>query len=76
MVDPGEGTAPPLFLDQTETRRTEKKIFFETALLYLKVWMTGPPLSEGLDPPLVRKQIVAERVLKELKQTKSMRDNL
>ena len=30
---------PPLFLNQTEARRAEKKIFFET----------GPPLSQGLD---------------------------
>ena len=28
---------PPIFLDQTEARRTEKKIFFET----------GPPLMSG-----------------------------
>ena len=33
--------APLLFLDQTEAQRAEK-IFLET----------GPPLSEGLDPPL------------------------
>ena len=29
---------------------------FETANpLYLRVWMTGPSLSEGLDPPLITK---------------------
>ena len=46
-VDPGEGPGgprPPLFLDQTEARRAEKKFFFRP----------GPPLSQGLDdrPPL------------------------
>ena len=34
VADPGEGrgegTGPPLFQDQTEARRAEKKIFFET----------------------------------------------
>ena len=34
-------TSPSLFLDQTEARRE-----------YLRVWMTGPPLSQGLDPAL------------------------
>jgi len=53
----GEGPeepAPPFFLDQTEARGAEKKFFFETwsPARYLRVWMTGPPLSEGLDPPL------------------------
>ena len=31
-----------------------KKIFSDTAPPYLRVWMTPPPLSEGLDSPLVR----------------------
>ena len=49
-ADPGEGpggerTAPPLFLDQTQARRAEKKM--ETAPV------PHPPLSEGLGPPLV-----------------------
>ena len=35
------GARPPLFLDQTEARRTEKKIF-ETPP-YLMVWITPPP---------------------------------
>ena len=36
------GAWPSLFLDQTEARRAEKKIF-ETAPAppYLRVWMTG-----------------------------------
>ena len=48
MADPGEGYGgsgrPPLFLDQTETRRAEKKVL-ETA--------PPPTLSQGLDnrPP-------------------------
>ena len=49
------GPAPtPLFLDQNEARRAEKKDFV-FAPPYLWVWMTAippPPLSEGLDPPL------------------------
>ena len=36
------GARPPLFLDQTEARRTEKNVFDPP-----------PPLFEGLDPPLV-----------------------
>ena len=38
------GACPPLFLDQTEGQRAEKK-FFKTApppSPYLGVWMTGP----------------------------------
>ena len=35
-----------LFLDQTETRRAAK-MFFET------IPPSPPPLSEGLDPPLI-----------------------
>ena len=49
---PGGGGAPPLFLDQTEARRSESG------------W-PGPPLSQGLDlalrmiqAPLVREQSV------------------
>ena len=37
MTDPGEAP-PPIYLDQTEARKAEKK-FLET----------GPPLSQGLD---------------------------
>ena len=45
------GPAPtPLFLDQNEARRAEKKNF-ESAPPYLRGCM-NPPLSEGLDPPL------------------------
>ena len=60
MADPGEGgegpgrAEAPLFLDQTEARRAEIK-FMETAVSptpppsYVRVWMTEPPLSQGLD---------------------------
>ena len=52
VTDPGEGPGgqpppPPLFLDQTETRRAEK-IFWSPGHplpTYLRVWMTGPRLS-------------------------------
>ena len=55
VPDPGEGPGGPcplLLLDQTEARRTEKKIF-KTAPppTHLRIWMTVP-LSEGLDTPL------------------------
>ena len=47
VADPGEGRGgpgpPPLFLEQIEARRAEKYIFFGDQ---------GPPLSEGLDPPV------------------------
>ena len=48
----------PLFLDQTEVRKAEKK-FWRPGLPspYLRVWMTTPPpspppFSQGLDPAL------------------------
>ena len=59
VADPGVGPGgpPPLFLDQTEARRAEKKFFWETGPPpFLRVWMTAlppPPLSEGLDPALL-----------------------
>ena len=47
MAEPGEGPGgpgSPLFLDQTETRRAEKKFFWDAPTpAYLRVWMTGPP---------------------------------
>ena len=45
MADPGEGPAP-LFLDQTEARRAEKKFFW-------RPHSSTPALSQGLDPALV-----------------------
>ena len=48
------GLGPPLFLDQTEARRAEKNCFGDqTPHPYLWVLMTGPALSEGVDPPLI-----------------------
>ena len=44
--------APPLFLDQTEDRRAEKTFWGDLPSPYLRVWMTLPPLSQGLDPAL------------------------
>ena len=41
----GSAPPPPLFLDQTEARRAEKK--------FLGTGWPGPPLSQGLDPALV-----------------------
>ena len=50
----GPGGGALLFLDQTEAQRAEKN-FFETAppphFISGSGW-PGPPLSEGLDPPL------------------------
>ena len=46
---PGGSCHLPLFLDQTEARRTEKKIGETGPLLYLRDWMTAPPyLFEAL----------------------------
>ena len=62
VADPGEGPAspPPLFLDQTEAQKAEKKFLRPPpppCPLYLRVWMSTalplPSFSEGLDPPLV-----------------------
>ena len=49
------GPAPPLFLDQTEARRAEK-FFWETGppSLCQGLDYRAPPLSEGLDPPLIQ----------------------
>ena len=44
------GARPALFLDQNEARRVEK-ILFETGPQGLDD--RAPPLSEGLDPPLL-----------------------
>ena len=45
----------PLILDQTKVRRAENLFFFgdhPSAPTHLRLWMTGPPLSQGLDPAL------------------------
>ena len=46
----GPRGSPPLFLDQTEAQRAENNFFRPPP--YLGVWMTAPPLSAGLNPPL------------------------
>ena len=50
----GRGSRGPLFLDQTEARRVEKK-FLETAAPLSQGLDDRPalPLSKGLDPPLL-----------------------
>ena len=60
----GGGPPSPLFLDQTEARKAEKKYLGEIPLhpplTFLRGWMTAPPppplpspsLSQGLDPAL------------------------
>ena len=54
MVDPGEGPGgpPPLFLDQTEAQRAEKKFFWTPSRPLISGPGWPPSLSEGLDPPL------------------------
>ena len=56
VVDPGEGPGgprPPLFLDQNEAQRAEKKLFWGWApTLSQGMDDCPPPLSEGLDLPL------------------------
>ena len=48
------GPGPPLFFDQNEARRTEKNFFGDRAPLISGCgWPVPPPLSEGLDPPLL-----------------------
>ena len=47
------GARPPLFLDQTEARRTEKKFFEPPPHISWSGYPPPPPLFEGLDPPLV-----------------------
>ena len=52
VADPGGepgGPAPRLFLDQTEARRAEKRLFGDRSPPYLWVWMTAPP-----PPPYLR----------------------
>ena len=51
VADPGEGPSP-LFLDQTEARRAEKKLFGRPPPLSQGLDDLPPPLSEGLDPTL------------------------
>ena len=49
VADPGEGPAPlPLFVDQTETRRTKKIFFGDCPHPYLRVWMAAFPLPPYL----------------------------
>ena len=47
------GARPPLFLDQTEARRTEKNFFEPPLISWSGYPPPSPPLFEGLDPPLV-----------------------
>ena len=50
VADPGKC---PLFLDQTEARRADKRFWGDCPPRYLRVWMTAPPpVSQGLDPAL------------------------
>lgn len=53
--------APPLFLDQTEAQRA-KKIFWETAPPFLRVWMTPPPALSAVKAlqlePLVKDHLL------------------
>ena len=55
MADPEEEHGTPLIWDQIEAQRAVIKFLFETLPPppYVRVWMTGDPLSEGLDPQLV-----------------------
>ena len=58
------GLGPHLFLDQTEARRAEK-FFLETPPpLYLRVWMTWSPLSQGLYPALSEGPVSSRRSVK------------
>ena len=50
VADPGEGPggAAPLFFNQTEFRRAKTIFLKTTPPLYLRVWTTGAPSSEGV----------------------------
>ena len=50
----GTRPLPPYFLEQTEAQRTEKVLFgaHPPPPPHLRVWMTAPSLSQGLDPAL------------------------
>jgi len=66
VADPGEASSP-LFSDETEARRAEKKFFGErfAPSPYIRVWMTGPhPISQGLDLALTSAFYVCEKVQK------------
>ena len=54
MADPGEGPGGrgPLIFRSNWGPMGRKKFFLDRAPPYHRVWMTGPPLSEGLDPQL------------------------
>ena len=55
VVDPGKGPGgpTPLTFGPICGPKGREKIFFRPPHLpYLSVWMTGPTLSEGLDPPM------------------------
>ena len=57
----GRRSGSPLFLDQTEVCRGEKKKL-ETPPPYLRVWMTPTPLSQGLDPALLNKALDTNKI--------------
>ena len=58
---PGGPPPPPIFSDQTESQRAEKKFFLRPGSpLIWGSWWPGPPLSEGLDPPLVCTSLLRE----------------
>ena len=57
---PGGSCHLPLFLDQTEARRTEKKIGETGPLLNLREWMTAPP------PPLTYSKLYNDNLKKSL----------
>ena len=44
----GRARVPRLFLDQTEARKVEKIFFGDRAPPFLRVWMTGPPVSRSV----------------------------
>ena len=58
----GRRSGSPLFLDQTEAWRGEKKKKLETPPPYLRVWMTPTPLSQGLDPALLNKALDTNKI--------------
>ena len=53
-----KGPAPPLLIFRPNWGPKVQIFFLDGVPPYLRVWMTGPPLTEGLDPPLLIPMIV------------------
>ena len=63
LADPVEGPGGPpphIFRPNGGLKGREKIFFWDRLPPYLRVLMTGPPLPEGMDPPLVCTSLLRE----------------